>query len=141
MRPAHVGIRQSRRQDYFFMHDIRTARIVEDLTGALIADTFTGAISRRIGRATANAASERFDVQVIEGHGVWLRTLRARYRAITTCAQARDEAVFRYPARSGSCSSSEGMSATSVTCCALTCVERREPRPPRSPSRPRPRVS
>src|SRR5260370_18622509 len=60
-------------------------------------------------------------------------------RVKATRNHSLEDAVLRYPVKSGSCSSSDGMTAASVTCCSLTLVERREPRAAKNPSRSRPR--
>src|SRR3984893_1846306 len=60
-------------------------------------------------------------------------------RRILTPSQNGEDAALRYPVRSGSCSSSEGSTAISVTRCSLTLVERRAPRAANQLSRSRPR--
>jgi hypothetical protein len=44
--------------------------MIEDLTGAFIADALAGAVGSGSCGAAACTASELFDVQVIDGHGV-----------------------------------------------------------------------
>ncbi len=68
-RPFHVdavGIR--RRQHDLGVGHVHPTGVVVDRTGALIANTFAGAVGRSLGDLAALASRERLDVQKVVCH-------------------------------------------------------------------------
>src|SRR5882672_7644064 len=107
------------RQEYLGMQHVPAAPVIDQLAAALVA------------RRPALRATELICMKNMATSHAPRRTL--------TRSQTGEDAALRYPVRSGSCSSSEGSTAISVTRCSLTLVERRAPRAVNQLSRSRPR--
>src|SRR5205823_246649 len=131
-RPGHLSAVELRRQEYLGVQHVAAAAAVDHLPAALVADGLARPVGRSGGRTPAGAARHGADLHEEDGHR------QAPPRKLTR-SHTGDAAVFRYPLRFGSCSSSAGSTAVSMTCCSLTLLERRAPRALRKPARSCPR--
>src|SRR3989440_7891205 len=131
-RPGHLSAVELRRQEDLGVQHVAAASVVDHLPAALVADALARPVGRSRGRTPAGAARHGADLHEEDGHRQW--PPRKLTRSHTGGA-----AVFRDPLRVGSCSSSAGSTAVSMTCCSLTLLERRASRALRKPARSCPR--